>query len=179
VDKLSDEGLILAFRRALAHVVPKALRIFAQAIVARPTVAERPERLRAYSVLAQTTPDFGQAMKHVEEGRDAALKAGHSCASWDLLELSLNFGRGDGHEAMRLVQHIQQRHMQEQGVARALTQMLIDVGLLQPDGTPAVMPSRQAADGAMPGAPPAEASKLWTPGCDEPSGGGGKIWTPG
>ena len=38
---------------------------------------------------------------------------------------------------MRLIEHIQKQHIEEPGVGETLTQMLIDVGLLRPDGTPA------------------------------------------
>jgi hypothetical protein len=90
------------------------------------------------------------------------------------MELSLRFGHGDEEQAMRLLQHIESQHIREPGVAQTLTQMLINIGVLNPDGTPAGVPGRPAA-----GAPPApEPSKLWTPDSESP-GGGGKLWTPG
>ena len=92
------------------------------------------------------------------------------------MELSFRFGHGEIEPAMRLMQHIESRHIEEKGVAQTLTQMLINFGLLNPDGTPVAMPGRRAAAEAAP--PAAEASKLWTPG-SESSGSGGKLWTPG
>ena len=92
------------------------------------------------------------------------------------MELSFRFGHGDVEQAMRLMQHIESRHIDEPGVAQTLTQMLINVGLLNPDGTPVAMPGRRAAAEAAP--PAAEPSKLWTPG-SESAGAGGKLWTPG
>jgi hypothetical protein len=182
-EKLSDDELLLAFRRAMLFSATEALRKFARAIVDRPTFADRPERFQAYSVLAQTAENSEQALAHVAEGRSAALAAGRSCASWDLLELSFLFVRGDARAAMQLVQHIQQRHIQERGVAQALTQMLVEVGILRPDGTPAVPTTRQeAAAAAMQmQEPAAEPGRLWTPGSEPPPpvGGGGKLWTPG
>ena len=61
------------------------------------------------------------------------------------MELSLRFAERDGRQATRLIQHLQDRHLEEPGVREALTRMLIDVGLLRPDGTPAFGP------GAAPG----------------------------
>ena len=89
----------------------------------------------------------------------------------------MRFGQGNGEEAMRLMQHIESRHIKEPGVAESLTRMLISVGLLNPDGTPAAMPAGQPG-GAETVPPAAEPAKLWTPGSDVP-GGGGKLWTPG
>jgi hypothetical protein len=55
--------------------------------------------------------------------------------------------------------------------------MLIDVGLLRPDGSPAIGPD-MGGEPAMPSAAP-ESGGLWTPDSDEPgAGGGGKLWTP-
>jgi hypothetical protein len=175
---LSDEGLLLLFRRARLYGARDALRNSAQEIIQRSSLAGQPECLRAYSALAQTAEDFPQALTYVDQGRQAAGATGQSCASWDLLELSFRFGHGDGPGAARLIQHVQQRHMAEPGVAEALTHMLIEVGALRPDGSPAQAPPSEEALLAGEGPGAAEPGKLWTP--DSPqSGGGGKIWTPG
>jgi len=153
------------------------LRTFAQAIVERPSLEGRPERQQAFSALAQTAEDFQQALGYVEQGRQAALAAKQSCASWDLLELSLCFGRGQGQEAMRLIEHIERQHIREPNVAETLTHMLIEVGALRPDGTPAPMPDGPEGDFAPAADTAAEAGKLWTPDSQQ-AGQGGKIWTP-
>ena len=93
------------------------------------------------------------------------------------MELSFRFGHGNAPAAMRLMQHIETRHINEPGVAQALTQLLINAGLLNPDGTPVAMPpGMHAAPEAAP--PAAEQSKLWTPDSAS-AGAGGKLWTPG
>lgn len=182
VESLSDQDLLVGFRRAILFRAWSAVRKFSQAIVARPSFTDRPERFQAYSMLAQSAENFTEAMAHVDEGRRESQAAGRSCASWDLLELSFRFARGEAHEAMRLVQHVESQHMQEPGVAQTLTRMLVDVGLLNPDGTPARMGPRQEAAGPMAAEAPAEErGRLWTPGGEQPpsGGGGGKLWTPG
>ena len=65
--------------------------------------------------------------------------------------------------------------MEEPGVAETLTRMLIDVGLLRPDGSPAFGRHVHAPDYADE-SPAAEPAKLWTP--ESEAGGGGKLWTP-
>jgi hypothetical protein len=185
---LSDDDLVIAFHRAGIYHAWDAARKFARAIVDRPSFARRGERVEAFRTLAQSATTLEEGIASIEEARRDALSMGQSCAIWDLMELSFRFGHGDVDQAMRLMQHIESRHMQEQGVAQTLTQLLINVGLLNPDGTPVASPlpgvpgarggpaSRRMADEVVPTG--AEPSKLWTPG-SESSGSGGKLWTPG
>ncbi|MCE5303951.1 MAG: hypothetical protein LLF97_12710 [Planctomycetaceae bacterium] len=182
VDTLSDQELATAYYRAGAFAIRGAMRKFAEAIVARPSMADSDERLHAFATLARTEDNVERALDYLERGRQAAEAKKESSASWDLMELSLRFAAHDGQAAMRLIEHLQSQHLEEPGVAEALTHMLIDVGLLRPDGTPAIPPeAMQAGGSAGPMAAPAaaEPGKLWTPDGDQPAGGGsGKLWTP-
>ncbi len=178
VQNLSDKGLVLGFRRAKMFAARTVLRIFAQEIVRRSSTAGQPERFQAYSALAQTAGDFTQALAHLDQGRRESQAAGKSCASWDLLELSFRLGRGDELEAVRLIQHVQKQHGREPGIAEALTHLLVEAGVLRPDGTAAQAHVPEEAMAAAEDPAAAEPGKLWTP--DSPqSGSGGKIWTPG
>jgi tetratricopeptide (TPR) repeat protein len=179
VDALSDEDLRTGFRRAVQFRAWKAVRPFAAAVIARPGAQADSDRLLAYRMLAQSAESVDEALEHVRQGREAFASEPKTCASWDLLELSYRFAQGDPREAMRLVQHVESRHMDEPGVGEAMTRMLIQVGLLRPDGTPAMpMPRGESPAAAAP--PAAESSRLWTPGSDPAGGGGGgKLWTPG
>jgi hypothetical protein len=177
VEALDDENLALVFHRASMFHAWHASRKFAQAIVDRPAFASRPERVEAYRVLVESAPSIDEGLKVLDGARRESLAAGQSCAIWDLMELSFRFGQGDPNEAMRLMQHIESRHINEPGVAQSLTRMLINAGLLNPDGTPVAMPAgMRGGPEAVPAA--AEPSKLWTPG-GETAGSGGKLWTPG
>jgi hypothetical protein len=180
VEPLNDEDLALVFHRSMIYHVVEAIANFARAVIARPSFASRPERIEAYRALVETAPTFAEGLKIIDEARGVALAAGQSCAVWDLMDLSVRFGQGNVQEAMRLMQHIETRHIKEPGVAQSLTRMLINAGLLNPDGTPVNMPAaRRGAAEVMPSAPE-PSSKLWTPGSEAPgAGGGGKLWTPG
>jgi hypothetical protein len=178
IEDLSDKDLVLAYYRAGAFVIRRALVKFGEAIIQRPSLADSDERLHVYATLARNEPDVGRALGYIEQGRRAAEAKKQSSASWDLMELSLRFATRDGREAMRLIHHLQEHHLEEPGVGETLTRMLIDVGLLRPDGTPAMGPESPPPAMAAPGEPAAEpASGLWTPE-SAPSGGGGKLWTP-
>ncbi len=178
VEGLSDQDLITAYYRAAAFAIRPAVRKFAEAIVDRPTLADSDERLHAYAALARHEEDLPRALEYVEQGRRAAEAKKESSASWDLMELSLRFAGRDGQQAMRLIQHIQERHLEEPGVGEALTRMLIEVGLLRPDGTPAFDPRAPEAEVAAAEQPTAGPGQLWTPDSAQPGGSGGKLWTP-
>ena len=78
-----------------------------------------------------------------------------------------------------MLRHIQREHGNEPGVGKALTQTLVDYGLIHPDGTPVAMPEAGAAPGEAPAAAPeAEPGKLWTPEGQKPAEQK-KLWTPG
>jgi hypothetical protein len=180
VEGLSDEELISAYYRSGAFAIRPALRKFAQAIISRPSLAGRDEQHHAYATLARTEEDISRALEYIEQGRRAAEAKKRSSASWDLMELSLRFAQHNGAEAMRLIEHLQRHHLEEPGVGEALTRMLMDVGLLRPDGTPAIGPGSGEPAMAAAEEAAAEPGRLWTPDSAEPGrGGGGKLWTPG
>ena len=178
LEGLSDDDLLLAFHSAAAFAIRPALRRFAAAIVDRPSFADSDQRLHAYATLARTEENLAKALEYVDQGRRAAEAKKLSSASWDLLELSFRFAARDGQQAMRLIEHLQNHHLNEPGVGEALTRMLMDVGLLRPDGTPAFAPGGPEPAMAAAEEPAAEPGGLWTPDSAQPGGGGGKLWTP-
>jgi len=183
VDKLPDEALLEGYRRAMACGLRAALPDFARAVVQRPSLAGREERLLAFQMMARTAEDPEAALRYLAEGRKESGQEAGSCAHWDLAELPIRLGRGDGEGASRLLNHIQAEHINEPGVARALTDLLIELGVLRPDGTPAAPPpgAPTADDPSLmtPGESAAEPGKLWTPDSQKPSGEKPGIWTPG
>ena len=177
VEQLSDEALIMAYYRVTAFAIRSAVRKFAEAVINRPTLANSDQRIHAYAALVRNEEDLPRALGYLEQGRRAAEAKKQSSATWDLMELSLHIAAGDGRQVMRLIQHLQERHLEEPGVGETLTRMLIQVGLLRPDGTPAVGPGAAPVEMAAE-QPAAEPGKLWTPDSAEPGPSGGKLWTP-
>jgi hypothetical protein len=178
LDDLSDQDLVLAFYRAGAFAIRSVLRKSAELIVARPSLAESEDRLHAYATLIRTEQDLSKALEYLAQARAWSDAHKESNASWDLMELSLRFAARDVREAMRLIEHLQKNHVEEPGVAESLTRMLMEVGLIRPDGTPAAMP-RGAQAAPMAEAEPTSGG-LWTPDGEggQSAGGGGKLWTP-
>ena len=182
VEKLSDEQLLGCYRRALAFTAREAMVRFAQALVQRPSLAgKHDERQQAFALLARQAADRVESLEYLEKGRQASAAAGRSCASWDLMELSVRLEMRDGAAVSRLLSHLQSRHLREPGVAQALNQWLMQIGAIRPDGTPAV-PMQQAGQAGpafeVSGQAAAEPGKIWTPDSTTPPGEKPKIWTP-
>ena len=114
------------------------------------------------------------------DAKQAAAASGGSPARWLLAELSIRLAQADTSECQKLVQTIQTRHMQEPGVAQGLYEILVNYGIISPEGGPAGPGA--AAPPPLAAAPtPEPASKLWTPDAAAAETGGekSKLWIPG
>lgn len=177
VEKLDDETLLRVYRRAMGFRASAALEKLAHAVASRPALAHQREMIPAYRYLAETAPDASQALDYIERGRKVSLETGDSCASWDFLEVSVRLERGEGEEFQRLVNHLQSQHIREPGVAQALHRMLVELGLIRPEGA-AAPPAAEEPSIVVPGSSSGEAGKLWTPDSPGPTGQKSKLWTP-
>jgi hypothetical protein len=181
VERLSDESLLDEYRRASMYQATRAVRVLAREIVARPTMASREEHLLAYASLVRME-ERAKAVSLIAEARKAAESMGQSSAGWDLMELSLYLADRNPEGSMRLIEHISREHIREPDVAAALQHMLMEAGVLRPDGARPTA-AQQAADVAapsivVPGQEAPEAGRIWTPDGTQP-GQEKKIWTPG
>ena len=191
VKQLTDEQLVRFYLRADAYRHIVALRKAAHEILARPSLEgakigrERElHRSEVLGLLAQIEPDTAKAIDYLNQAREAAASGKVSTAPWDLAELGLRIARGEVAEADRLLQHIRSEHIREPGVAQALMQILVDAGIIGPDGRPTAAAAgaapREAPGIVVPGAAAAEPGKIWTPGSEEPGGAKkSSLWTPG
>ena len=184
VTKISDDDVLAGYRRAVSFGAQTAVEKFGRELVGRESLASRDERLQAYRLLARMTDDPDEAIALIEAGRQATVERGGSCANWDLLELSLRFERMESPEISRLMSHIESQHGREPGVIEALTQMLVQMGVLHPDGSPAMPPGAPPDAGpaiVAPGGEAEESGKIWTPDGSSGSSEGEKpkLWTPG
>lgn len=180
-ERLDDETLLKAFRRAFAFGATAAVTRFAQALIDRPQAGTPDERDTAYRLLMQHEKDSQRALALLDRGRKESVAAGRSCAGYDLMELPVRLSRGEVHDLTRLVTHLQREHMGEPGVGQALAQFLMEIGAMRPDGTPAMPAAAPQEQGGLivPDAVGAEPGKIWTPGDEVGGGKSGKLWTPG
>jgi hypothetical protein len=182
VEKLDDEALSAGYRRAMTFRAEPAMRRLAPAVADRPSFTGRPERRLALEMMIGTCEDLDQALRYLEAARQEPNQPKGACAHWDLLELPLRFRREEPDEARRVLEHLERRHINEPGVAHALSELLVRLGVLNPDGTPAV-PLEEAPPEQpsliVPGQEGAKPGELWTPDSQKPSGDKPGIWTPG
>jgi hypothetical protein len=178
---LTDEELANLFQRALLAAVKPAVRRLGHEIVSRASWKGPLDKQQVLSSLVAIENDADRAIGYVEQGRKLARDAGQSCARWDLEELSLRLDRYEIEPIGRIVRHLQETHIREPGVSRAMMEMLIDAGILRPDGTPAAMPAADAGPGlVLPGgAEPAPAGQIWTPGSEAGPAKKSALWMPG
>jgi hypothetical protein len=182
VEKLSDEALVRHYYRALSAGATAAVRKLARAVIDRPSLAGREECSRAFRDLAQLAPDTDEALDYVDRGRAADEAAGRSSAPWDLMELHYRFQRLEGEHIGRLLNHLHSAHGREPGVAEAVNQMLMQYGLIGPDGRPVahVPAPPPQPEIVVPGPASPTGGELWTPGGGSaPAGEKPKLWVPG
>jgi tetratricopeptide (TPR) repeat protein len=179
VRKASDDDIYSLYKRTELAGATDVAKVVAREAVDRPGLAEDlpPEDL--YGRLAALEPELDDALAWIERGRQSAEATGKSNAGWDLAELELRVVEGQFEEANRIVHHLRDEHLKEQGIAERLYELLYALGAVPSQEEMARMQGAGAGpEPAMSGAG-SGGSKLWTPGSDEPkSGGGSKIWTP-
>ena len=97
---------------------------------------------------------------------------------WDIEELTLRLERGEPNEFSSMLKHIQQHHSREPGVSQALLQILVEAGLVTPDGRPVRPQQDTASPLVVPGAT-GEPGKIWTPESEAGPGKKSALWVPG
>lgn len=185
VEGLSNDLLRQMSVAAYSNCARGACRKFAGAILDRGEDIETDTRLMACSFLVALAGSPEEVLQFAGRGREIALRAGRSCARWDLSEVPALLHAERVDEMVERLRHIESRHLDEPGVAERFAEILVRLGILRPDGTVAPHPGRRAGESASPvESEPAAAGaatdtgKLWTPDSAKPSGGGGGLWTP-
>lgn len=142
-------------------------------------------KLLAYSFLMQAATGTDEAIANLEAAKAYAKSQSISTASLLLAEVPLRLRAGDGEKFQECVQTLTREHGQDPEVMGRLQQLLMELGLVRPDGSPAQGPRVAAPagrDGGMwtPGggdAPPASGSPQ--PAAAPPAAAPSKLWVPG
>ena len=175
-EKLIDEELMGVFYAALAFRIQRALKPLALELERRESCHDQIKLSSIYGMLSSFQTDVDEALRYIERARAASREEGTSPARWDLSELELRLREAHVNEARDLLRKIQRHHMQEPGISERLFQLLMDYGIIGPDGRPV---------GPRPGAvsplveEPATATGIWTPEDATTGGEKSKLWVPG
>lgn len=201
---LSVEQLAVLLERSRTLNSQDAMARLAKKLIALDPAGQlAPAKLLAYLALSSVVDDTSEALRLIEEGKAWAERTeGVNDADLLMAELSIRISGGDAEGFRSTLQTLTTKHSNNPRIMAQLQQMLVQLGVLNPDGSMRAAPSQAAQAGAMPAAAPgapgvgpavpgpgaaAPSSGLWTPGGGSPAGppaggeGGssGKIWVPG
>ena len=161
-------------------------------------------RMVCYNIIIAKSPRLTteQQLELCQKAKDEAKAKNLPDGRFDLAELQIFMEQGEQDKFSSALQHLMNNHMDDQVVAAAVQNILMSMGLINPDGSQATsqeqvlrnMARMRGVDpnqmmggpmGAGPEAaqPAAEGGGLWTPDGGAPKGpdsgaGGSKIWTP-
>ncbi len=181
--KLNNESSLYLLQRAQQISSTPAIRMFADRVIA----AELPQemqmaKLLAYSTLINASTNAQEAINTIEKAKSFADENKLPIANLLLSEVSLRLQAGDGEGFQNAIQTLTTRYGNEPEVMAQLQQMLIQMGVIRPDGSPRRAPTAPAGI-APAGSEATSSGGIWTPdGGGSPAGpasGGGKLWVPG
>jgi len=172
VTKLSTEQLGDVYQRCFFVGFRRGFIQAAEEILARD---EKPEHVNlpdVYAALLDTRETIEDRLALVEEAKAAAIAQDESPAAWLLREVPLRLINQEAQAASDIIRKLETDHINEPGIAEQLYGLLVQMGVMNPDGSRAV-----------PGAAPAAGNDggVWTPGSESPSGGeseGSGLWIP-
>lgn len=186
ITSLDNEALFYYFERTSQVGLAQAASRAARKIVSLDASDEETQEMimRAYVMLISTVPDHAEASEISQQAREWCNAHQIADASVLLTTLPRYLYAQDMQGFTTTIQDIQTRYGNNPEVMTHLTRMLIDFGILNPDGSPRRMPTT---------APPADSGKLWTgdsapapsaigpgaPADPAPQEGGSKLWLPG
>ncbi len=178
---LNGESLIYLLQRSQQiSATPATRRLAARLIDVELTDEQKPAKLLAYMSMVNAAETSSEAIECLEKAKSFAESNGIPIANLLLSEIGLRLSAGDGPGFQKTLQTLTSRYGNEPEVMARLQQMLMQYGLINPDGSPRGGRAPQQA------AAPAGGGGLWTPdgggSADSPSAapaGGSKLWVPG
>jgi outer membrane PBP1 activator LpoA protein len=181
---VSDDDLVQLYRRSILIAARAATTLLAQEAVRRPSVVASIPPADAYRRLIAAEDDDDRALTLIQEARRHSESTGESTATWDLAELELHIENGNPELAQAMLAQIEQKHLDDPQVAAAVYRLLYETGVISQEQLAGhhhhAEEPRPALSAAAAPAAREPASRIWTPGSDQPATGGKKstLWTP-
>jgi len=174
--KMSLEQLATVYTRSSFLGNARGVVMTATEIVSREEKPEGINLAEVHGALVEAAESNTERLELLKKARLAATEQGQSPAIWLLRELPLQLAEGNSSRAGEIIQVIQAQHMQEPGIGEQFFSLLVQLGIINPDGTPA----------AATASPASSSDGIWTPGSatsetgqDPADGEGSKLWVPG
>ncbi|HIA19880.1 MAG TPA: hypothetical protein EYN70_10760 [Planctomycetaceae bacterium] len=167
MDQLNDKDLLSVYTRSAVYGAVKALKSSSTELVGRTQLHDQVDLAGVYGTIADLEEANPEKLQYLVKAQQAAVEQGRSPAIWLLRALPLHLVSEDNTTATDIINRIQRDHINEPGVADQFYGMLMQLGILRPDGTPAAASTQPAQ---VPTA--ATSGEIWTPGDPEPPAGG-------
>lgn len=190
VEKLPTSALIEGIQIVAVMKEPRATLRFANEILNRP-MSDTPiqARMLAFESLigiARGNSNLDDALLWIEKAKNEAVELKTSDAVWCLHEIPIRLGLGQLEKAHEAINDIVKRHGHDQRIMQSLHQLFVQLGFLNPDGTPSAATRRgdqMVGETSLSDADSETSTSggIWTPGNDTPSESGtgsSKLWTP-
>ncbi|MDR1382937.1 MAG: hypothetical protein LBJ67_03690 [Planctomycetaceae bacterium] len=164
---------------------------FANAVLERPLREIDPSirglALHTMILNAERHEDIDTALLWIDRAKNEAKELGRSLGEWEVEELLIHIKQNNQYESTRLINHIMTYYKNDPAVMASLQSIFIQMGILNPDGTPTAyarqqprqpvdlsdlrrptenIPPKPSLDNSLSGNPPKEnsgGSKLWVP----------------
>ncbi|QDS88613.1 hypothetical protein EC9_28040 [Rosistilla ulvae] len=183
-ESVSKQQLFILLDRARNFHCTPVIRATAQRLLAIDLGEDEAQiKPHAYLSLVDVTSDETKAMELLEEAKTWAKANNVSYAPMLLNECLRRIQAGDSNGFQATLQEIIRDFSDDAAVMGQLQQMLVELGIINPDGSPRNAPG-PAAPMNVGSEPPAAAggAGIWTPDSPtppQPSGDGSKLWVPG
>ena len=178
VSKFSTEILAGGLQIVLGMHELRAAARFAEELLNRPMDSMPfPARIMAFEALilaSQESGNFEQALLWVERGKSESASQNIPDAAWYLHEISLRLMQGNGEAANDAIRYLTTHYGDNMEVMQSLQELLVQLGLFNPDGTLSAALARVLAETG----PPLENQRIWTPDGGPSSGNSAKLWVP-
>lgn len=168
VEKLSVNVLAEGLQIVSVLAEPNAVKRFAEEILNRPANEMEPKvRQIAFELLilvAKNSERIEEALLWIDKAKNETPEKEPNYAALCLHEIPLRLIHGEGEKANEVINELVHLHGRDERVMQALQNLFVQLGILNPDGTPsAALANRMQEPMNVADAQPAAKSKLWVP----------------
>ena len=180
VAKFSTEILAGGLQIVLGMREMRATVRFAKELLNRPIDSMPfPVRIMAFEALISTSQgsgEFEEALLWVERAKNESATQNVPDAAWCLHEIMLRLMQGEDKAAHEIIQYVATKYRNDAAVMQSLQQLFVQLGMLNPDGTPSAALLQAQAESAK----QSEKQTLWTSdgGTSTGSANASKLWIP-
>jgi tetratricopeptide (TPR) repeat protein len=178
VEKFTDTQLTNSFYTALMFEIHPAFNPLAVELEKRESCHKTIRLSTIYGILSSDRETVEEELLYLDKARVAAGQEGSSVGQWELRKLDVHLRENHVNEAKAALNRIRRHYMEEPGVGDRLFQLLVDYGIIGPDGRP-VGPAPGTASILSAEQPAETAGGIWTPEGAASGGEKSKLWVPG